>query len=127
MATAAGLGCLKLLIDEMWPAAIAVQLRTRQYDVIAVQERTDLSGHDDETVFVAAQAEQRAIFTENVSDYRLLAIEHLRQGRSHCGLVFSSNRSLPRHSPRTVGRIVIALVHMLAERKTLLNEEYWLR
>lgn len=33
---------LKLLLDEMFPAAIASALRAEGYDVIAVQEHSDL-------------------------------------------------------------------------------------
>jgi lipopolysaccharide/colanic/teichoic acid biosynthesis glycosyltransferase len=35
---------LKLLLDEMYTAAVAEQLRERDHDVIAVAERADLRG-----------------------------------------------------------------------------------
>jgi hypothetical protein len=45
---------VKLLLDEMWPPSIAVQLRRRGHDVEAVAERADLRGQADDAVFSVA-------------------------------------------------------------------------
>ncbi len=48
---------MKLLLDEMWPLAIAVELRRRGHDVTAVAERLDLRGQPDEVIFATARAD----------------------------------------------------------------------
>ena len=58
----------------MFPARIAVALRERhRVDAVSVRERPDLAGHPDVEVFSSAQAEGRAVVTENVRDFRPLA------------------------------------------------------
>jgi hypothetical protein len=119
---------MKLFLDEMWSPEIAVQLRRRGYDVAAVQEREELIGQPDTVVFAAAQAEGRAIVTENVGDFRQLATEVLQRGGSYRGLVFTTNRRFPRHDPRTLGRMVVVLEALLSDptMETAISFEYWL-
>jgi predicted nuclease of predicted toxin-antitoxin system len=117
---------VKLLLDEMWPAEIAAQLRRRQYDVVAVCERPDLRGQSDAVIFAAAQAEGRAIVTENAGDFRPLASFQVEHGSSHAGLILTSNHRFPRNDPRTIGRLVSALIGLLSDVGELVNAEHWL-
>lgn len=120
---------MKLLVDEMWPAALAEQLRRRGHDVVAVLEREDLVHAQDEAVFEAARREGRAVFTENVGDYVPLASDYLARGEDHSGLLLTSNNSYPRGHPRTLDRAVHALDRYLTERSdsaALLNRVDWL-
>src|SRR5438309_791299 len=110
----------------MWSAAIAVQLRRRGHDVVAVLERSDLRGQSDAVVFSLAQVEERAIVTENVIDYRPIAAAELQRNRTHCGVLFTTNRGFPRHDPRTTGRLVTALDNLLRSMPDATNQEYWL-
>ncbi len=110
----------------MWPPAVAEQLRLRGHDVVGVAERPDLRGQADAVVFAMAQGEGRVIVTENVGDYRPLAAQALQDGRSHAGLIFTSNRRYPRHDPRTAGRMVTVLDTLLSEGLGLANREHWL-
>lgn len=117
---------LKLLLDEMWPPEIATQLQRRGHDAAAVAQRPELRGQPDGVVFTVAQAEGRTIVTENVADFRPLAAYALQQGRSHSGLIFTSNRRFPRHDRRIAGRLVSALEELLSEGPEATNLEYWL-
>ncbi|MBI4491548.1 MAG: DUF5615 family PIN-like protein [Chloroflexi bacterium] len=117
---------MKLLLDEMWPPEVAVQLRRRGHDVVAVAERSELRGQPDAAIFTTAQVEGRAIVTENVVDYRPLAVNALQRGDTHRGLVFTSNRRFPRHDPRTAGHLATALDELLSTEREALNLEYWL-
>lgn len=117
---------MRLLLNQMWPPAIAVQLRRRGHDVVAVAERPEWRGQADPVLFAVAQAEGRTIVTENVADYRPLAAYQLQQGRSHAGLIFTSHRRYPRHDPRTAGRLVTALHDLLPLDLDPANLEHWL-
>lgn len=130
MAAATARSCLKLLLDQMWPPWIADRLRLDGHDVEGVVERADLVHGSDDVVFHAAQAEHRAIVTENVPDYRKLAQEALARGDRHYGLVFTSNRSWPRHRRETASDLVVALDDLLRRRRgedDLLDQEWWPR
>jgi predicted nuclease of predicted toxin-antitoxin system len=57
------------LIDEMFPAAVALLLReTYSYDAVHVTE-IGLRAADDAQVATAARAQGRAVVTENVADF----------------------------------------------------------
>ena len=117
---------MKLLLDAMWAPEIAVQLRRRGHDVVAVTERPGLRGLPDALVFGTAQAEGRAVVTENVSDFRPLAAYQLHHHRTHHGLIFTSNRRFPRHDPRTAGRLIAALGELLSSGLEVTGLEQWL-
>jgi hypothetical protein len=120
---------LKLLIDEMFPAEVAVVLRERQrVDAVSVRERLDLAGREDALVFSAAQAEGRAVVTENARDFRPIAREWEAEGKVHHGLVLTSNRRFPRARRGTIGRVISALAKLVsrAPSEGPSNEEIWL-
>ncbi|HWF49268.1 MAG TPA: DUF5615 family PIN-like protein [Solirubrobacteraceae bacterium] len=104
---------MRLLIDEMYPPAIAEQLRRRGHDVVAVTERPELRSLSDFEVFAAAQQEGRAVVTENVADFIPLANHADQRGDPHHGLVLVDPASYPRGSRGTIGRMVTELDRLL--------------
>ncbi len=112
---------MKLLLDEMYPATVAEQLRARGHDVFSIHdpEYRRLEGVPDDEVFAAAVAEGRALVTENVSDFRRLEAEALARSEQTPSLVFTTNRQFPRGDPATLGRLVVALDALLEERSAL--------
>jgi hypothetical protein len=117
---------VRILLDEMWPATIASQLRERDHDAVAVAERADLRGQPDEVLFAAAQLEGRVVVTENVVDFRPIATAWILRGERHSGVVFTSNRRFPRHDQQTLGRLVSCLDELCREQLNLSDQEYWL-
>lgn len=117
---------MKLLLDEMWSPVVAIQLRARGHDVVAVVERPELRGEPDAAIFAIAQAEGRAIVTEDVADYALLATHELQLGHSHVGLLFTSDRHFPRYDGRTAGRLVTALDELLSRELDEPFLEHWI-
>ena len=107
---------MRLLLDEMYPASIAVQLRARGHDVAAVTERPDLRSLPDAGVFAAAQRERRAVVTENIGDYTIIADDIDQRGETHYGLVLIDPAKFPRGEQRTVGRLVTQLDRLLRQR-----------
>jgi Domain of unknown function (DUF5615) len=116
---------VKLLIDEMYPPAIAEQLRDRRHDVEAVTERPELRALADADIVALAQREQRAVVTENIDD---IADGYDQRTQAHFGLVLVPPGSYPRGNPGTIGRMVTELDRLLSEHPdaTAMSSRYWL-
>lgn len=109
---------MRLLLDEHLSAAIAVALRERSHDVIAVQEPAHAGwrGLDDAALFDVAQQERRAVVTENVRHFRAVAQVYMDAGRAYFGVLYIINQALPRHRHDLfVGQVVRRLDEMLAQ------------
>lgn len=108
---------MKLLLDEMYPATIAEQLRARGYDVVSIHDPDyrQLEGSPDKEIFATAASEARALVTENVPDFRRLEADALARGGPSPLLVFTTNRQFPRGEPAKTGRLVLALDSLLTE------------
>ncbi len=116
---------LRLLLDEMWGARIARQLRDRGHDVISVVERPDLRTKVDAVILAAALAEDRAVVTEDRGDYRRLGAAEARAGRPYPALILTSDHRWPRGNRRTLGRLVNALDELLTSGAAV-EGEHWL-
>lgn len=107
---------MRLLLDEMYPAVLAGQLRGRGHDVAAVTERPELRSLADADVLRVCQGERRAIVTENIADFVRIADVADQGGTAHHGLVLIDPAKFPRGRLRTIGRLVTSLDHCLRER-----------
>jgi predicted nuclease of predicted toxin-antitoxin system len=119
---------LKLLLDEHYSKEIAERLRALGHDVVFVTERPDMRGRSDLELLECAATERRAIVTENVGDFMSLVHRAAREGKSHCGIVFTSPRSMPR-SPESIGLYVGALAALLQAHpadEILADRVHWL-
>ena len=76
---------MKLLLDEMYAATIAEQLRGRGHDVVSVHDPDyrRLEGAPDEEVWACSVTDGRALVSENVPDFR--RIEAAALARSAAG------------------------------------------
>jgi hypothetical protein len=119
---------LKILLDEMYPSAIAEQLREGKHDAEAVTERSELSSLPDTDIFALAQQEQRAVVTENIDDFSVIADGHDQRSRAHFGLVLVPPSRYPRGSPGTIGRMVTELDRLLGAHSedTPRSPRHWL-
>lgn len=90
---------MKLLLDEMYPPALARALGEVGIDAVTVAD-SRLTGAPDQQVFAAARAAGRAVLTENVADFTRLAAEHATSGHHHAGLLIALS---PRFSRRPAG------------------------
>ncbi len=104
---------MRLLLDEMYPAAIAEQLRSRGHDVDAVTERADLRSLPDIDVFAAAHDERRAVVSENIGDFSGIADDVDQRGHPHHGLILLDPAKYPRGNRRTIGHLVTQLDRLL--------------
>jgi hypothetical protein len=112
----------------MYPPAIAEQLRDRKHDVEAVTERAELRALADAGLFTLAQQEQRAVVTENIADFSVIADVFDQRGQAHFGLVLVPANSYPRGRTGTIGRMVAELDRLLGEHpeETPTSFRHWL-
>ena len=118
---------MKVALDHHYSTRIAVQLRKRRCDVIAVLER-GWEQEADETLLALCGAEQRALVTNNVSDFTAIARRWALEGRRHAGLVFTSDASLPR-GRNTIGLYVTALQALIRanpDDEAFVDHIHWL-
>jgi hypothetical protein len=98
---------LKLLLDEMYPPALAEALRAAGIEVSTVGER-GLGGRSDPDVLAAAAADGYVLLTENVSDFVRTAAERLTAGRHHAGVLIALSSRFSRR-PSGIPKIAAAV------------------
>jgi hypothetical protein len=125
---------VRLVLDEMWAPAIAVEVRNRGFDAIAISEaehRSRYAGIPDDLVFGLAQEDGRAVVTDNVADYEKARRDWEASGRLHHGVVYALDPPFNRHrGDAVVGQMVRALAHFLASAEAEpdpANRIYFLR
>ncbi|MBS9533296.1 DUF5615 family PIN-like protein [Mycobacterium sp. M1] len=114
---------MRLLLDEMYPPALAEGLAA-----VGVRATTaghlGLAGRPDTDVFATAVAAGFAILTENVGDFTRIAAEHLIAGGHHTGLLVALSARFSRR-PSGIGALVTAVAavadEQLEDRTVYLN------
>ena len=110
---------MRLLLDEMWTPRIALELRARAFDVIAINEPANASryaGISDDQVFARAQDDGRTIVTDNVSDFERARRDRESRGLTHHGVIYALDPPFNRHrGDAVIGEMVRALEHFLSE------------
>lgn len=102
---------MKLALDHHYSPAIAAQLRADSHDVVAAIDM-GWETEDDESLLMLCHGEQRVLLTNNVADFVTIVRRWALEGRSHSGLVFTSDASLPR-GRSTIGTYVALLEELL--------------
>jgi predicted nuclease of predicted toxin-antitoxin system len=119
---------VKLLLDEMLSPVIARELLVLGHDVQAVAGHPERESLSDPEVLALARAQQRAVVTNNVRDFRPLHVEAvLPGGPGHYGMIFMPGNY--RRTKSDIGRIIAALEAKLKQYpgdEDLANAEEWL-
>lgn len=92
---------MKLALDHHYPKLIAAGLRDRGFDVVTAFEM-DWHTEDDETLLTLCTGQRRALLTNNVADFAAVTDRWQAEGRSHFGIIYTSDASLPR-APAMIG------------------------
>ena len=107
---------MRLLLDEMHAPAVAAALAGAGFDVVAVAAEPSLRGSPDDDLLDHATAAGRALVTENVADYavlatsgRLLATSRAVAGEPHAGLIFTNPTRFNRAALAYPGDLIAAL------------------
>jgi Domain of unknown function (DUF5615) len=103
-----------LLLDEMFSDAIAEQLRTRGYDVIAVVADPALVALPDEQILAHAATDGRALVIANIKDFMPLDARYRAAGQVHHGLILVSTKTFPQNRSFTAA-IATALEVLISD------------
>jgi hypothetical protein len=100
-----------LLLDEMFPPAIAVELASRGIDCRAVAADPLLRAQSDLEIFDTALLEGRVLVTNNVPDFESLRRAREASGGQVPGLIYTSDLTFPRtnRTKAYVSRLAAAL------------------
>lgn len=118
---------MKLALDHHYTKVIAEQLRAKEHDAVAAVER-GWEREDDEPLLALCESEQRTLVTNNVSDFTVIVQRWATQSRSHAGLVFTSDTSLPR-TRSTIGTYVRLLDTLMSDNPgadSFIDQVHWL-
>lgn len=118
---------MRLALDNHYSPLIATLLRERGHDAVAAGER-GWGLESDESVLAICARELRALLTNHVGDFTNIARSWAAAGRSHAGLIFTSDGNMPR-TRNLIGRYVDVLAALLAENRSddaFTNRIHWL-
>jgi predicted nuclease of predicted toxin-antitoxin system len=114
---------LRLLLDEMYSAALAEALGDAGVDAATVVS-LGLGGRSDADVFQAAIDLARAILTENVSDFASISAQHLTAGGHHPAVLIALSS---RCSRRPAGRLSLVSAILAVADEPLDDRVVYLR
>ena len=98
---------MKLLLDEMYPRALAGALIAAGIEAATVTE-LGLAGWSDLDVLAAATADGYVLLTENVADFARIATEHLTAGGHHPAVLIALSSRFSRR-PNGINAIAVAI------------------
>ena len=104
---------MKLLIDEMYPAALADRLQAAGIEASTVAA-LKLAGASDVEVFAEAVTTGYAVLTENVGDFTQIASEHSNAGGHHHGLLIALSSRFSRR-PHGIEPLIAAIQTVAGE------------
>lgn len=118
---------MKLALDHHYSPLIAEGLRERGHDAVAAIE-AGWDAEDDEPLLELCAEGQRTLLTNNVADLAVISRRWQTEGRSHSGLIFTSDASLPR-TRGNIGSYVAAVDELMQkhpEADAFLDRTHWL-
>ena len=86
-----------LLLDEMFPEAMADQLSAKGHDVRAVVATPVFAGLPDEEILIGAAEAGRALVTANIKDFMPIDARYRATGRTHAGLIMVAAKTFPQN------------------------------
>ena len=105
---------MRLVLDEHLDRTMAVELRRRGHDVVAVTEDPSLEGLKDHEILKWATEQRRVIVTYDAAGFRPLVDAQLAIGEAVAGVIALSAKRYPQRPP-SYGALLRDLARVLDE------------
>lgn len=118
---------MRLSLDHHYSPLIAEGLRHRGHDAMAAIE-VGWEAEDDERLLGLCAETRRVLITNNVADFSVIGRWWQADGRSHWGLIFTSDAGWPR-TRDNVGRYVDAIDSLMRDNldpDAFIDRIHWL-
>jgi len=106
---------MRLLLDEHHSPRVASELAKAGFDVVPASGDERFHGASDEELLAMAASEQRAVVTENVADFMVLAARWPAEGRVYAGIIITHPARFNRALRSYPGTLIKALKAFLQE------------
>ena len=106
---------MRLLLDEMHSPTVARALQKAGHDVHAVSNDPLLRGMADAKLLQFAAETSRAIVTENVPDFAVLASQWAANATPHAGIVYTNPNRFNRNTSAYPANLIAALDQFLRQ------------
>lgn len=118
---------VKIFLDHHYPKALVQALRESGIDAVSAFE-VGMQLASDEEILEYCRGEERVVLTNNHSDFAQIARNWIIVGRGHCGIIYTSDQSLPRtvaNAHQIVQRIKV-LIATIPTGSDLQDQQRWL-
>jgi hypothetical protein len=116
-----------LVLDNHYPAVVATRLCEAGFHVATAHE-LECADFDDEQLLEECTRTGRTLLSNNAVDFIPIARQWQAQGRSHSGIVLTSDATFPRHRA-AVGALISALTALMSAHdgdEALADRVIWL-
>ena len=118
---------VRIFLDNHYPKALVQALRESGIDAVSASE-VGMQLASDEEILEYCRGEERVVLTNNHSDFAQIARNWIIVGRSHCGIVYTSDQSLPRTvaNAHQIVRRINMLIATIPPGSDLQDQQRWL-
>lgn len=118
---------MKIFLDHHYPKALVQALRESGTDAVSAFE-VGMQLASDEEILEYCHLEKRVVLTNNHSDFAQIARNWAIVGRSHCGIINTSDQSLPRTVANAgqIARRIKLLIATIPPGSDLQDQQRWL-
>ena len=118
---------VRIFLDHHYPKALVQALRESGIDAVSAFE-VGMQLASDEEILEYCRGEERVVLTNNHSDFAQIARNWIIVGRSHCGIVYTSDQSLPRTvaNAHQIVRRINMLIATIPPGSDLQDQQRWL-
>jgi predicted nuclease of predicted toxin-antitoxin system len=118
---------VRIFLDHHYPKVLVQSLRQSGTDAVSAFE-VGMQLASDEEILEYCRVEKRVVLTNNHSDFAQIARNWSIAHRNHCGIIYTSDNSLPRTVANAgqIARRIKLLIATIPPGSDLQDQQRWL-